>query len=324
MVRPLRLAYENATYHITARGNRKENIVYSDKDKVVFIERMNETCSKYSFTCYAYCLMDNHYHLFIKTPHANISEGMHYLNTSYTNWFKAEHNIVGVVFQGRYKSILVDEDSYGIKLSAYIHLNPLRAGIVDDIEEYRWSSYLDYIGKRKSLEGLDTEFILGQFDEETEKARRKYKRFIFENIDMDNPLEESYRGLAVGSERFIERIKEKINSIGKKREMVETRVAGTYGSEEIVGCIVKRFKIGKEEVLRKGRGNIYRQMAMYLMKRYTMLSLKDIGGIFKIDYAGVSQSCRRFENLIERDRKVLKMKTDVEGDLKRRKSNVET
>ena len=231
---------------------------------------------------------------------------------------------MGVVFQGRYKSILVDEDSYGIKLSAYIHLNPLRAGIVDDIEEYRWSSYLDYIGKRKSLEGLDTEFILGQFDEETEKARRKYKRFIFENIDMDNPLEESYRGLAVGSERFIERIKEKINSIGKKREMVETRVAGTYGSEEIVGCIVKRFKIGKEEVLRKSRGNIYRQMAMYLMKRYTMLSLKDIGGIFKIDYAGVSQSCRRFENLIERDRKVLKMKTDVEGDLKRRKSNVET
>ena len=324
MVRPLRLAYENATYHVTARGNRKENIVYSDRDKVVFIERMNETCSKYSFTCYAYCLMDNHYHLFIKTPHANISEGMHYLNTSYTNWFKAEHNIVGVVFQGRYKSILVDEDSYGIKLSAYIHLNPLRAGIVDDIEEYRWSSYLDYIGKRKSLEGLDTEFILGQFDEETEKARRKYKRFIFENIDMDNPLEESYRGLAVGSERFIERIKEKINSIGKKREMVETRVAGTYGSEEIVGCIVKRFKIGKEEVLRKSRGNIYRQMAMYLMKRYTMLSLKDIGGIFKIDYAGVSQSCRRFENLIVRDRLVLKMKTAIEGDLKKRKSNVET
>jgi len=141
---------------------------------------------------------------------------------------------------------------------------------------------------------------------------------------MDNPLEESYRGIAVGSERFIERIKEKINSIGKKREMVETRVAGTYGSEEIVGCIVKGLKIGKEEVLRKRRGNIYRQMAMYLMKRYTMLSLKDIGEIFEIDYAGVSQSCRRLENLIERDRMVLKMKTAVEGDLKRRKSNVET
>lgn len=324
MVRPLRLAYENATYHITARGNRRENIFYSDKDKAIFVEKMNETFSKYSFTCYAYCLMDNHYHLFIKTPYANVSLGMHYLNASYTNWFKTKHNVVGVVFQGRYKSILVDEDSYGIKLSAYIHLNPLRAGIVDDIEEYRWSSYLDYIGKSKSLEGLDTEFILGQFDEDTGKARRKYKRFIFENIDMDNPLEESYRGIAIGSERFIERIKEKINSIGKKREMVETRVAGTHGPAEVVGCIAKRFKIGKEEILSKSRGNIYRQMAMYLIKRYTMLSLKDIGEIFKIDYAGVSQSCRRFENLIEIDSMVLKMKTAVEGDLKRRKSNVET
>ena len=323
MVRPLRLTYENATYHITTRGNRRENIFYSDKDKAVFVEKMNETFSKYSFTCYAYCLMDNHYHLFIKTPHAKISEGMHYLNASYTNWFKAVHKIVGVVFQGRYKSILVDEDSYGIKLSAYIHLNPLRAGIVTDIEDYKWSSYLDYIGKSKSLEGLDTEFILGQFDEDTGKARRKYKRFIFENIDMDNPLEESYRGIAVGSERFIERIKDKINSIGKKREIVETRVAGTYGAEEIVSCIVKRFEVGKEEVFRKSRGNIYRQIAMFLMKRYTMLSLRDIGEIFKIDYAGVSQSCRRFENLIERDRMVLKMKTGVEGDLKRRKSNVE-
>src|SRR3990170_295419 len=112
MVRPLRLTYENATYHITTRGNRRENIFYSDKDKAVFVEKMNETFSKYSFTCYAYCLMDNHYHLFIKTPHAKISEGMHYLNASYTNWFKAEHKIVGVVFQGRYKSILVEIDRH--------------------------------------------------------------------------------------------------------------------------------------------------------------------------------------------------------------------
>ncbi len=81
--------------------------------------------------------MDNHYHLFIKTPHTNISEGMHYLNASYTNWIKAQHNIVGVIFQGRYKSILVDEDVYGIVLYSYIHLNPIRAGIVKELKEYK-------------------------------------------------------------------------------------------------------------------------------------------------------------------------------------------
>lgn len=156
----LRLSFKNAVYHITSRGNRRENIFYSDKDKKVFIEKMSETLEKYSFICYAYCLMDNHYYLFIKMPLANIKEGMHYLNTSYSNWFKAKHNIVGMVFQGRYKSILVDENNYGLHLSAYIHLNPIRAGRVSDIKEYKWSGLFNYIGKKRSVKRLDTEFIL--------------------------------------------------------------------------------------------------------------------------------------------------------------------
>src|SRR3972149_3286275 len=270
MARPLRLAFENATYHITARGNRRENIFYSDKDKAVFLEKMNETFEKYSFTCYAYCLMDNHYHSFIKTPHANISEGMHYLNASYTNWFKAEHKIVGVIFQGRYKSILVEEDSYGLRLSAYIHLNPLRARIVDDLYKYEWSSFLDYMGKRKSIDRLDAEFILRQFDEDMRKARRRYRRFVLENIEMDNPLEDSYRGVALGSEGFVDRIK----------------------------------------------GNIYHQLALYFIKRYTMMSLKEIGVEFGMDYAAVSQSCKRLEELVKRDESALRMKTMVEKELR--------
>ena len=98
MARPLRLSFDNACYHITSRGNRKENIFYTDNDRFVFLRKLNETLRKYSIICYAYCLMDNHYHLFVKTPNANISEGMHYLNTSYTNWFKAEHAVVGVIY----------------------------------------------------------------------------------------------------------------------------------------------------------------------------------------------------------------------------------
>ena len=318
MARPLRLAFEDATYHITARGNRRENIFYSDKDKSVFLKKMNETFEKYSFICYAYCLMDNHYHLFLKTPLANISEGMHYLNTSYTNWFKAEHKIVGVIFQGRYKSIVVDEDSYGLKLSAYIHLNPLRGGIVGDVEEYRWSSYLDYMGKRSSsVDRLDTEFILRQFDEkDIKKARMRYKRFVLENIDMDSPLEDSYRGIALGSGTFIEKIKEKINSIGREREVAETKIAGIHDAEEIIKSIVKEFGVKKEEVFRKRRGNVSRRLALYLMKRYTVLGLKEIGEKFKMDYAAVSQACKRFESLLERDKEVLEMKAKVEGDLR--------
>ena len=151
MARALRLSFENAFYHITARGIRKENIFYSDKDKKVFLDKINETFEKYSFICYAYCLMDNHYHLFIQTPIANISEGMHYLNTSYANWFKAKYKLAGSIFQGRYKSILIDADSYALTLSAYIHLNPLRAGMVKKLEDYPFSSFLDYIDTKKPV-----------------------------------------------------------------------------------------------------------------------------------------------------------------------------
>jgi len=164
MARPLRISFENAFYHITARGIRRENIFYSDRDKHAFIDKMNETFEKYSFICYAYCLMDNHYHLFIKTPFANISEGMHYLNTSYANWFRAKYKLVGSVFQGRYKSIIVDGDSYAVVISAYIHLNPVRAGIVEYPGNYHFSSFLDYVGKRSPVvKRLDVSFILSKF-----------------------------------------------------------------------------------------------------------------------------------------------------------------
>jgi putative transposase len=174
IARPLRLSFENAVYHITARGNRGENIFYNDDDRKIFLDKIKDTCLKYSFVCFAYCLMDNHYHLFLKTLLPNISEGMHYLNTSYANWFKARHKIVGVVFQGRYKSLIVDENSYGVNLSAYIHLNPYRAGIVKKLREYTWSSYPNYVNEGKTPVILDTSLILEQFDNDIEMARRKY------------------------------------------------------------------------------------------------------------------------------------------------------
>ena len=201
MARALRLSFENAFYHITARGIRKENIFYSDKDKKVFLDKINETFNKYSFVLYAYCLMDNHYHLFIKTPFANISQGMHYLNTSYANWFKAKHKLTGSIFQGRYKSILVDEDSYALVLSAYIHLNPLRAGMVDNIEDYPFSSFLDYIGKRNPFIVLDMSLILNKSSNNPEEAKKKYKQFVIENADLKNPIEKSYKNIALGSEK---------------------------------------------------------------------------------------------------------------------------
>ncbi|OQX51450.1 MAG: chromosomal replication initiator DnaA [Candidatus Cloacimonas sp. 4484_209] len=318
MARALRLSFENAFYHVTARGIRKENIFYSDKDKKVFLDKMNETFDKYSFVLYAYCLMDNHYHLFIKTPFANISQGMHYLNTSYANWFRAKHKLMGTIFQGRYKSILVDEDSYALVLSAYIHLNPLRAGMVENIEDYPFSSFLDYIGKRSPLvRRLDMSLILNMLSNDIKQSQKRYQQFVMENVGLKNPLEKSYKNIALGNEKFIERIKNKIDSLGQNREVSRIKDVSLPSKEKIIDIISKQFRVEKDKIFEKRRGNIYRKLTLYFLKKYSALSLKQIGELFDMDYVAVSQSAKRFENEMKKNKIALKMAKEVAEVLKK-------
>ncbi len=308
MARALRLSFKDTFYHITAKGIRNENIFYADSDKKVFLNKMNETFDKYSFVCYAYSLMDNHYHLFLKTPFANISQGMHYLNTSYANRFKAKYKLVGPIFQGRYKSILVDADSYALLLSAYIHLNPLRAKIVKKLEDYPFSSFPYYIDKRSPvIKRLDTSLILSRFSNETEQAQKMYGEFVIKNRKMKSPLENIFRSIALGDKRFIEKIKEKISSLSQDREIKETRLISVYSSDEIIKTISDCFHIKEDIILKKQRGNIYRQLAVYLIKRYTTLPLRKIGELFNIDYTTVSMTAKRFEKKADNDKEILEM-----------------
>ncbi len=294
MSRPLRLSFENAVYHVTARGNRKDSIFFNEYDRKTFLDKINESSVKYSFIIFAYCLMNNHYHLFIKTPLPNISECMHYLNASYANWFKAKHKITGVVFQGRFKSIVVDEDSYAIQLSTYIHLNPFRVGLIERLKEYPWSSYVDYIDNRKSLDRLDTSLVLSQFSEDLPVAKKKYEAHVIVNSTMENPLKGSFQGVALGSEKFIHSIKERIQKIGKEREIPETRTSLIYTPEDIIQQVMDEFSITREDIFGRKKGNFYRQMTLALLKKYTALSLKEIGALFQMDYAAVSQACSRY------------------------------
>ncbi|MEA1994622.1 MAG: transposase [Campylobacterota bacterium] len=318
MARALRLSFENAFYHITTRGIRKENIFYSDKDKKVFLDKMNETIDKYSFVCHAYCLMDNHYHLFTKTPFANISQGMHYLNTSYANWFRAKHKITGSIFQGRYKSILVDEDSYALVLSAYIHLNPHRAGMVKNIEDYPFSSFLDYIGKRSPVvRRLNRSLILNMLSDNIKQSQKRYRQFVMENRELKNPLKKSYKNIALGSEKFIERIKNKIDSLGQNREVSHIKDVSLPSKKKIIDVISKQFNVEKDAIFEKRRDNLYRKLTLYFLKKYSALSLKQIGKLFDMDYVAVSQAAKRFENEMKKNKIALKMVEEVAEALKR-------
>ncbi len=298
MTRPLRLSFENAFYHITARGNRREDIFYSSRDKEIFLKRLKEMLIKYSMICYAYCLMDNHYHLFIKTTQSNLSQGIHYLNSSYANWFRNKHQIIGPLFQGRFKSILVDADNYALTLSAYVHLNPLRAGIIKQLEDYPWSSYLDYLNLRKS-DISDPSLVLKSIDHDAFKAMSKYREYVIEYQDMKDPIKESYHHIALGSETFIERVKEKIEHLGRRREIPSTRFLSKYDVDTIISKMTQALDIERKMVFDKKRGNLNRSLAIYLIKRFTPLSLSEIGKLFKMDYSAVSQTAKRFEQKTE-------------------------
>jgi REP element-mobilizing transposase RayT len=302
MARPLRLSFENAVYHVMTRGNRKDAIFLSARDKDVFVDKMNETFAKYSFVCFAFCLVKNHYHLLIKTPFANISEGMHYLNASYANWFKAKHDIVGVVFQGRYKSIIVDEDTYALALSVYIHSNPPAKKYLGKLEEYKWSSYPDYMGIREPIvENLDTSLILSKFDNDYQKAMRKYRKYVLDYTGKQNPLKDVHKGCVLGSEDFIAKIEQRIRLYGEKREVPQTKSLGLVSAEDVLNAITSSLSITRQEIFEKKRGNMIRLMALFLMKKNAGLSLNQIGDLFKMDYGAVAMATRRFEKRLKND-----------------------
>jgi hypothetical protein len=245
----------------------------------------------------------------------NLSQGIHYLNSAYANWFRNKHQIIGPLFQGRFKSILVDADNYALVLSAYIHLNPLRAGIVRQLEDYPWSSYLDYLNLRKSPI-TDPSFVLNLIDNNTLKAIKKYRNYLIEYQDMKDPIRESYHRIALGSTTFIEKIIEKIDQEGRRREIPSTRILSKYDVDTIILKMTQILHIEKNIIFDKKRGNLNRSLAIYLIKRFTPLSLSEIGKIFQMDYSAVSQAAKRFEQKSEANHEIKEVMQKVVTALK--------
>ena len=147
MSRPLRLEFPNALYHVTSRGDRREDIYEDDEDREVFLDILGDVVTDYNWLRHGHCLMSNHYHLILETLDGNLSKGMRQLNGVFTQASNRRHQRSGHLFQGRYKAILVDKDSYLLELARYVVLNPVRAtGMVRRIEGWPWSSYPAMVG----------------------------------------------------------------------------------------------------------------------------------------------------------------------------------
>lgn len=212
MARPLRIELSGGLYHITSRGDRREDIYFSDTDRETWLTLFAQVCERFNWLCHAYCLMTNHYHLVIETPEGNLAKGMRQLNGVYTQLLNRTHARVGHVFQGRYKAILVEKDSYLLELARYVVLNPVRAGMVNNVGDWQWSSYPAMIGQAPLPIWLQTDWILAQFSSHRDRARLGYQDFVRAGVGLPSVWDDLQGQIYLGNEAFIKRMQTSFSS----------------------------------------------------------------------------------------------------------------
>lgn len=243
MARPLRIEYEGAVYHVTSRGNAKKRIFKDDIDRDKFLETLSIVVNRFNWLCHAYCLMDNHYHLLIETPEANLSRGMRQLNGVYTQSYNRRHKKTGHIFQGRYKAVLVEKENYLLELSRYVVLNPVRAGITEKPEHWKWSSYSATAGIKKTPHYLTVDWILGQFGSIRRKAEKQYKEFVLSGIKEESPWKKLKGQILLGEGEFIEKFKD---LLAQKEEIKEIPRMQRYASRPAIADIFKEKILDKQ------------------------------------------------------------------------------
>ncbi len=280
MARPLRIEYPGAVYHLTSRGNRKEPIFLNDEDRQGFVEILEKTIRKYNWLCHAYCLMNNHYHLLVETPDPNLSLGMRQVNGVYTQRFNRVHQKSGHLFQGRFASVLVEKDSHLLELCRYLVLNPIRAGIVDYPQDWKWSSYgATACARIAKPDFLTIDWILTHFGQDKKTARSKYRAFVRNGLSVsESPWNKVVGQIFFGSQKFVDELqtltenREELIEIPKKQ-----RIAGR---PKLVGLFENKKAV---------KDKTFRNRQIFIAHVSYCYTLKEIANFLGMHYSTVSK-----------------------------------
>lgn len=232
MVRPLRLEFPGALYHVTCRGNRRESIFRDQTDRLAWLVEIERVCRRFHFVVHAFCQMTNHYHVLVETPEGNLGQGMRQLNSAYSQYYNRRHGLVGHVMQGRYKAILVQKDGYLRELARYIVLNPVRAGIVDGPDDWQWSSYRFMLGEEPAPSWLAIDWLLACFGPEPAAARLAYQGFVMAGMGEESPLKNVRFQCLLGTDAFIVQHRKSAEALGLGEISREQRRALALSLEE--------------------------------------------------------------------------------------------
>ncbi len=270
MTHPLRIEYPGAYYHVMNRGLAYGEIFQDDEDRERFLELVGEICRLWGVAVHAYCLMPNHYHLLLQTPRGQLARAMRHLDGLYTQRFNRAHQRDGPLLRGRYRAILIEAEEYLLGVARYIHGNPGEAGIVADIDCYRWSSHRGYLEKQRCSPWLETQTLLARFGQ-GRRGLEQYRRFMQAGVEAElrDFYREHYLRPILGGKRFIQGVKVRLGKAAAvEAEIPASRRMFRFGLQEIVGATARVYGKNVEELRqsRRGQANEARGMAMYLAR----------------------------------------------------------
>lgn len=293
MARPWRIEFEGALYHVLSRGNEQKDIFWDNQDRESFLNCLGEVSARFETDIFAYVLMDNHYHILLRTNRANLSKAMQWLGATYTRRFNNKHLRSGHLFQGRFKNIIVQNDAYLMQLSCYIHRNPLRAGMVKRLADYTWSSYPAYAYGKVHLKWLNLNLILAQFS--TKERHRLYREKVQRYSKEEKQLWEDFRhGLYLGTREFVEDLKStflpdsvhaEVPQQAKLLRLSNPKVL-LEKAARILDCNVADYR-SSLRISEPHRDN--RDLLIYLLWKTGLYKNHEIGELFGLTYSSISR-----------------------------------
>jgi REP-associated tyrosine transposase len=305
MVRRLRIQYADAIYHVMARGNGRQDIVGDDADRQRLIAGLEKAVLRSGWVLYAFVLMTNHLHLVLKTPRANLAKGMQVFLSGYANWWGRRHRFGGHLFQGRYRTELVEDETYLWVLTRYVHLNPVRAGIVQRPEQWPWSSYRGYADRRHRFDWVAHEQLLAAWSGEFGRtdALASYRRFVAAGINDPPPAPwtEARHNWILGSDRFVDRLRVVVQGHAPRDLRREERVLRGVDLERVVQTVCRHYGVDRSELACRGSRGSARAALAYLARQHTEVTLAELVPVLGLSRPeSVPNLTKKFSGLLQR------------------------
>lgn len=315
MARKPRIHYPAAIYHVILRGNDRQDIFLDDQDRYRFYLYLQEGVERFRHRIHAFCLMSNHVHLVVQVDDLPLSRIMQNLSFRYTRWINWRHDRCGHLFQGRYKAVLVDGDSYLLELVRYVHLNPVRARMVASPEEYQWTGHNAYCEK-EMIPWLCSEMALGMLSQKRNEASRAYSAFVYDGIAEERRGEFHGEGTAdsriLGDEEFAQ------NLVREGEDLPEKITV-----DDVISAVCRHYRLepqmlalpGKKQALAHARG-----MAALIVQDLPSCSLSEIGRRTGRDVSSLSAMAARLHARAAREPALLWDKGEILAQITRCKA----